>query len=112
MSQYAKTQSKKTYVENWWKQFSGLKGVQTVTEFVNAKGMKGYKAKYINYADQTPNDDVFFEVPGRADLVIRMANGIVDPAVFDRMVDSVSWTPVSPTYAPTAAPTSIPAAGA
>lgn len=83
--------SKKTYVEDWWKQFGGLKGVFSITEFTNSKGLKGYKAKYLNQANQTPNDDVFFEIPNHPELVMHLANGVLDDAVFDRIVDSVSW---------------------
>ncbi len=100
MKPFAQAASKRTYVQNWWKQFGGLKGVASITDFVNAKGLKGYKTKYINTAGQTPNDDVFFEVPKHPELVIRVANGILDPSVFDRIVDSVAWNQPSPTSAP------------
>ncbi|OGG04250.1 hypothetical protein A2Z33_03820 [Candidatus Gottesmanbacteria bacterium RBG_16_52_11] len=94
---------KREYVSNWWKQYSGgLKGVKSVEEFTNSKGMRGYKAKFINTADQTPNDDVFFEIPGRPDLMVRFGNGWLDSAVFDRIVDTFSWTGAA------AAPTSPP----
>jgi hypothetical protein len=80
------------YVKNWWKQYTGgLKGVATVSQFTNSRGMVGYKAKYINQANQTPNDDVFFEVPGRKDLMIRFGNGSLDAMVFDKVIDSFFW---------------------
>ncbi len=85
------------YVKNWYKFFSGLKGVASVEPFTNAHGLKGYRASYINYADATPNVDIFFEIPGQKNLMLHAANGIVDPAIFDRIIDSVKWTPVSPT---------------
>lgn len=78
--------SKRTYVENWWKQFSVLKGVTSITEFTNSKGLKGYKAKYINGSDV----DIFFEVPDNR-YVIHLANGPLDKKVFDAIVDSVAW---------------------
>lgn len=89
---------KQEYVENWYKFWSGLKGVASVVPFTNVNGMKGYKAQYINYADQSPNLDVFFEVPGRTDIVIHMANGILEAGIFDRIVDSVKWN--EPTTTP------------
>ena len=89
--------SKKDFVEAWWKYFSGLKGVAAVTPFTNVKGMKGYKAQYINSVNQTPNIDVFFEVPQRPDIMIHLANGILDQTIFDRIVDSVSWNVPTPT---------------
>ncbi len=83
---------KKEFVSSWWKQYSGLIGVSDITEFTNTKGMKGYRTQYINKQGQMPNTDVFFEVPGNKNLVIRAANGILDASVFDRIVDSVEWT--------------------
>jgi hypothetical protein len=91
------------YVKNWYKFFSGLKGVSKLEPFTNTNGMKGYKVWYINSADASPNLDVFFEVPKYNNIMIHMANGIIDPPVFDRMVDTVRWAvptiPVSPTTA-------------
>ena len=82
--------SKRDYVENWWKQFGGLKGVASIIPFANDKGLKGYKAKYINTQGQSPNDDIFFETPDPA-YVIHLANGPLPEAVFNAIVDSVTW---------------------
>lgn len=84
------------YVNNWWKLFPGLKGVKTVTKFTNTNGLVGYRAIFINSADQTPNVDVFFQVPNNQNIAIRLANGILDPVIFDRLVDSVKYTTLSP----------------
>ena len=81
--------SKRTYVENWWKQF-GLKGIGSITEFTNSHGLKGYRAKFLNSAGQTPNDDVFFETPNPI-YVIHIASGVLDSSVFDPLIDSVAW---------------------
>jgi hypothetical protein len=91
------------YARNWWKFFSGLKGVSSVDKFTNANGLTGYKAVYINTADQTPNVDVFLEVPENRDLAIHIANGVLDPAIFNRIVDSIKWETIKPTA--TSAPT-------
>lgn len=96
--------SKRTYVSEWWKQFAGLKGVGSLEEFTNSKGMKGYRVKYINSAGQTPNDDVFFEVAGKPEYVIHLASGIIDMDVFNAIVDSVSWAGAA-TQPATATPT-------
>jgi len=80
------------YVKNWYHYFSGLKGVAKVEPFTNTNGLKGYKAAYINFADTSPNTDIFFEVPDRRDLMIHIANGILEPKIFDRMIDSLKWT--------------------
>lgn len=79
------------YVRNWYKFFSGLKGVAKVEPFTNTGGLKGYKASYTNYSDASPNVDVFFEVPKDSKTMIHLANGILDPVIFDRILDSLKW---------------------
>jgi len=82
---------KKEFVLNWWKQFSGLTGMTPLVEFTNKKGLKGYKTRFINTKGETPNLDVFFEIPGTPTLMIRIANGLIDPLLFEKIVDSVEW---------------------
>lgn len=84
------------FVRNWYKFFSGLKGVSNVQPFTNTNGLKGYKASYINYADATPNVDVFFEISGYPNMMLHVANGILDPVIFNRIIDSVKWTSTTP----------------
>jgi hypothetical protein len=84
-------ETKLDYVKNWFKFFTGLKGVANVTPFTNTNGMKGYKAIYINTVDATPNVDVFFEIPNQPTRMLHMANGILETNLFDRIVDSVKW---------------------
>ncbi len=82
--------NKRAYVENWWKQFSGLKGISSIGAFTNKKGLSGYRVKFINASGQTPNEDIFLSSPdGR--YVIHMANGPLPKNIFDAIVDSVSW---------------------
>ncbi len=88
LKQYITT-SKRAYVESWWKQF-GLTGVASITEFTNSRGLHGYRAKYINSAGQSPNDDVFFEVSDPK-YVIHLASGVLDASVFNPLIDSVAW---------------------
>lgn len=83
---------KSEYVKDWYKKYSGLKGVAKIEPFTNTNGLRGYKAWYLNYADTTPNIDVFFEVPKEPRLVIHLANGILDSTIFDRILDSLKWT--------------------
>ncbi len=82
--------SKRSYVENWWKQFGGLKGVGSILEFTNSNGLKGYRAKYLNSANQSPNEDVFFETPDPK-YVIHLASGILDNSIFNPLIDSIAW---------------------
>lgn len=90
------TKPKKEYVNDWWESFSGLKGVSEVKPFTNINGMKGYKAKFINTVNESPNLDIFFEVPQKPDIMIHLANGILDPAIFDKIIDSVAWNEKNP----------------
>jgi len=82
---------KKELVQNWWRQFGGLTGISSFTAFTNKNGMVGYRAKFVNKEGQSPNTDVFFEVAGKPNLLVRVANGILDPTLFDKIVDSVNW---------------------
>jgi hypothetical protein len=99
------------YVNNWWRQYSGLQDISSVTEFTNAKRLRGYRAKFVNYAGVAQNDNVFFAIPNRQDLMVMFANGVLDPSVFDRVLDSFDWkqpivTP-TPAFVPSS-PTPLP----
>ena len=84
------------YVRNWHTFFSGLKDVKSIDPFTNTKGLKGYKARYLNFADESPNVNVFFEVPNNPKIMIHLANGILDPKIFDRIIDTLSWGKTTP----------------
>lgn len=84
------TKPKIEYARDWWKQYN-WKGVDSVVQFTNSKGLVGYRAKYKDASGNTPFDHVFFEVPGRAELVIWMSGKLLEQATFDKIVDSVSW---------------------
>jgi len=89
LRQYIK-RPKRSYIQNWWKQFNGLTGVASITEFSNKNGLKGYKTKFLNSGGPVANDDIFFEVMSPK-YVIHLSNGALDPIIFDAIVDSVSW---------------------
>jgi hypothetical protein len=78
------------YAKNWWKDYL-WKNVATVTTFTNNHGLKGYRATYLDKSDKTPYDHVFFEVPGRTDLIIWISGRLFDTDTFNKLVDSVSW---------------------
>lgn len=80
------------YARDWWKQYN-WKGVDSVVQFTNSKGLTGYRAKYKDGRGAIPFDHVFFEVPNRPELVIWMSGKLLDQATFDAIVDSVSWQP-------------------
>lgn len=82
---------KSEYVAAWYKSFPGLKNLGKMEEFTNSKGLKGYKAWYTNTQGETPNVDIFLEVPNSPNLLIHLANGRLEESVFIRIVDSVQW---------------------
>lgn len=88
---------KQEFVSTWWKYFSGLKGVASVTPFTNVNGLNGYKSVYLNFANESPNLDVFFEIPNRPDIMLHLANGSLDATIFNRIIDSLSWNTTTPT---------------
>ena len=90
MKQYI-NKSKKEYAQIWWKQY-GWKGISDVSEFTNNKGLKGYRAKYVDSSGNIPYDNIFFVVSGRDNLVIWLTGKLLEPQVFDKIVDSVSWS--------------------
>lgn len=91
-------QPKIEYARNWWRQYT-WKGVGEIIEFTNAQGLKGYRAKYIDSTGKSPFDHVFFEVPGKPELVLWLSGKLFDQMVFDRIANSVTWQP-SPSAAP------------
>lgn len=89
-SQYI-DQPKTVYIRDWWKQFSSLTGVKSIEPFTNSNGLKGYTVKFLSAANESPNLDIFFEVPALPQYVIHLSNGMLDSAVFADIVDSVGW---------------------
>lgn len=88
-----KKKPKKDYVLDWWKDYT-WKGVADISEFTNSKGLKGYRAKYLDASGTSPFDHVFFEVPDRPELVLWLSGKMLEQGVFDKIVDSVAWTPL------------------
>ncbi len=85
------SETKSAYIQSWRKQFSVLTGVKSIDPFTNSKGLKGYKVKFLNAGGESPNSDIFFEVPDKPQYVIHLSNGPLDGTVFDTIVDSVGW---------------------
>ena len=85
----------KEFVNNYWKFFSGLKSLKTMTEITNEKGLKGYKANYIVKEDNSVTSDFyFFVIEGDSDNLLYI--GDIFPtegkAVFNRLVNSLEYT--------------------
>lgn len=83
--------SKQAYIEEFWAKQYNLTGVQTIKRFTNTQGLVGYRVKFATGSGPSPYDDVFFEVPGKPNLLIHLSHEILDPTLFDRIVDTVSW---------------------
>jgi len=81
------------FVNNYWKFYSGLKSVQTVTSFKNEKGLEGFKANYLAKSGVVTNDNYFFIIPGDSDHLLHIANifGAEGDALFNRIVNGLSY---------------------
>lgn len=79
------------YVKNYWRQFSGLTGLKSYEAITNKENIKGHKAQYLNFANESPNTDVFFEYPSVPGDFIHLSSGILDKTVFDKVIDSFKW---------------------
>ena len=80
-----------SFVNNYWRFFGGLKGVNKAEEFTNEKGLKGWKASYVNKSNVVTSDNYFLVVPGDDDRILHIGN--VFPAegqaVFLRILNTV-----------------------
>jgi hypothetical protein len=84
----------KEFVSNYWKFFSGLKGLKTITEITNEKGLKGYKANYvIKNSNAITSDYYFFVVESNNDILLHV--GDIFPtegkAVLNRIINSLEY---------------------
>lgn len=97
------------YANNYWQQYSGLTGIQSAESFTNVNGLRGMRAVYINSQGETPSTEVFFEFPDRPGNFVHLASGVLEPSVFDRIVDSFRFGEAATPEA-TPAPVATPAA--
>jgi hypothetical protein len=82
------------FVKNYWKFFSGLKGLSKIEPITNEKGMKGYKAKYIIKSNNTTTSDYyFFVVEGNDDILIHIGDifPVEGKAVLNRLINSLEY---------------------
>jgi hypothetical protein len=85
-----KNKPKRELVEKFDTLTMGLSGIKNVRMFTNTNGLVGYRA-HVEALNGTVTDEVFFEVPKNPSLMIRLTNSILDPTLYDRMIDSVRW---------------------
>src|SRR5574340_1256279 len=79
------------FVQNFWRKFSGLSGMKSFEPITNQKGLKGYKAIYVTKTPGIINVNYFFPVPGDADHILQVINGILPEGVFNNVVNSVEF---------------------
>jgi len=81
------------FVKEYWKFFSGLKSLNSFSEFKNEKGLSGYKATYLAKNNTITKENYFFKLEGDDYHLLRMAN--IFPAegnvVFMRMLNSLEY---------------------
>jgi hypothetical protein len=84
----------KEFVTNYWKFFSGLKGLNKITEVTNEKGLKGYKATYsIKGSNAVTSDFYFFQIDGDKDNMLHVGNTFPEAGqkVFNRIINSLDY---------------------
>ncbi|MCL4378425.1 MAG: hypothetical protein M1409_08640, partial [Actinobacteria bacterium] len=81
------------FVKGYYKYFSGLKSLNSFSEFKNDKGLEGYKVTYLTKANTVTTDNYFFIIPGDDDHMIHVANIFPKEgdAVFQRILNSLDY---------------------
>lgn len=84
----------KEFVSNYWTFFSGLKGLKTITEVTNEKGLRGYKASYvIKGSNAVTSDYYFYVIDGNSDNLLHI--GDIFPKegkdVLSRIINSLEY---------------------
>lgn len=77
------------YVENYWKQYSGLKGMASTEPIINSSGSKGYKAFYYVFPNVKGNTEIFFELGENTGDFIHFSKGILTEETFNTIIGSV-----------------------
>lgn len=79
------------YVKSYWRQYSGLVALKSSEAFSNQFNVKGFKAAYLNFANESPNQEVFFESPENPGTFVHFASGVLDQSVYDKIIESFKW---------------------
>jgi len=82
------------FASNYWKFFSGLKGLNSITDITNEKGLTGYKATYVvKGTNAITSDNYFFVVESNNDILLHI--GDIFPtegkAVLNRLINSLEY---------------------
>lgn len=93
------------YVENYWKQYPGLQGIESLMPIVNSQGYKGYKAFYYVLPNVKGNTEIFFELGEDTGDFIHFSKGILSDDAFNTIIGSLKILKSKP--AETATPTSV-----
>ncbi|MDH7475908.1 MAG: hypothetical protein QHH09_00350 [Microgenomates group bacterium] len=79
------------FAANYWRRFSGLSGAKSVEPYTNSKGLKGFKAIYLDKKGNVANTNYFFQVPNDPDHVLQVINGMIPENIFNQIVNSVEF---------------------
>lgn len=93
------------YVENYWKQYSGLRGMASIEPIINSNGVKGYKAFYYVFPDVKGNTEIFFELGENTGDFIHLSKGILTDDTFNTIIGSFKLTKEGVVFA---TPTGVP----
>lgn len=82
------------FAKNYWKFFSGLKGLSKIEPITNEKGMKGFKTAYVvKGSNAVTSDNYFFVVDGNDEILLHI--GDIFPAegkaVLNRIINSLEY---------------------
>jgi len=82
------------FAKNYWKFFSGLKGLSKIEPTTNEKGLAGYKANYIvKNSNAVTGDNYFFVIKSNDDTLLHI--GDIFPtegkAVLNRLINSLEY---------------------
>lgn len=80
------------FIQNYWKKFNGLSGIQSVRPITNQKGLKGFEAIFMTKTPGVTVVNYFFPVPNDNDHILQVLNGILPANIFNSIVNSVEFT--------------------
>ena len=79
------------YVRNYWRQYPGLTGVQSLEKITNGNNNTAYKAVYVIGNAKEGKLEVFFELKDGSGDFVHFTSGILDQPLFDTIVGSFKY---------------------
>ena len=81
------------FVRGYWRYFSGLTGLKSISPVKNDNGLEGFKAVYTTKSGQV-NEKYFFIIEGDRDHLLHVANifgGEGSTSLFNRILNSLDY---------------------